>query len=153
MLEDIRSEQKGCNFVLRCPRVHMCVCVLFGTWPALLSVASWLTGSCITISNTIMYTLHSGTLLWVCMCFCMCVSESPCTHFNSVLLKLACHCSTQSISLAIINCHNQISFLKNTCGSNQTNKDRKKNLNGSCKKECEKYKGLQQFVLINLALN
>lgn len=42
-------------------RVH--TCVLSGHGPALLSAASWLTGSCITISNTIMYTLHSGTLL------------------------------------------------------------------------------------------
>ena len=108
-----------------CPCVHMCACI-FRTWPSFLSGASWLTGSCITISNTIMYTVHFGTLLWVCACFCMRVSVSVRTHFNSILLKQACHCSTQSISLAVINCHNQISFLKNTCGRNQTNKARKK---------------------------
>lgn len=42
-------------------RVH--ACVLWGHGLGLLSAASWLTGSCITISNTIMYTRHSGTLL------------------------------------------------------------------------------------------
>ena len=65
VLEDIRSGQEGGEFVLGCACVHACICVCVhsGHGPALLSVASWLTGSCITISNTIMYTLHSGTLL------------------------------------------------------------------------------------------
>lgn len=137
-----KSEKKKIHLVLYGVHVAcVCKCVCASrTWLGFSSGASWLTGSCITISNTIMYTLHSGTLLWVCARLSVCVSVSVCAHFNSIPLKHACHCSTQSISLAVINCHNQISFLKNTCGSNQTNKDGK-NENESCKKKCAKIQG------------